>query len=68
LAIPVPEDAPYGIKPGVIFSFPVQIDPSGTVEVVKGLTVTPWLQEKLSATEAELIAERDTAFKVLNLE
>jgi malate/lactate dehydrogenase len=68
LAIPVPADAPYGIKPGVIFSFPVHIDPSGQVEVVKGLPVDAWLQEKLNATEAELVGERDTAFKVLNLE
>jgi malate dehydrogenase len=68
LAIPVPADAPYGIKPGIVFSFPVAIDPSGTVEVVKGLLVDSWLQGKLKATEDELIAERQTAFQVLNLE
>jgi malate/lactate dehydrogenase len=68
LAIPVPPDSPYGIKPGLIFSFPVSIDTTGTPAVVKGLPVTPWLQAKLDATEAELVAERDTAFKVLNIE
>jgi malate dehydrogenase len=68
LAIPVPADSPYGVKPGIIFSFPVNIDPSGAVEVVKGLPVSEWLQGKLNATEEELIGERDTAFKVLNLE
>jgi malate dehydrogenase len=68
LAIPVPPDAPYGITPGVIFSFPVSIDTTGTPEIVKGLTITPWLKAKLDATEAELISERDTAFKVLNIE
>jgi malate dehydrogenase len=68
LAIPVPPDAPYGIKPGVVFSFPVDIDPSGQVEVVTGLPVDAWLQAKLKETENELITERDTAFQVLNLQ
>jgi malate dehydrogenase len=67
LAIPVPDDAPYGVKPGVIFSFPVYIDPAGNVNIVKGLPVSEWLQGKLKATEEELISERDTAYKVLNL-
>jgi malate dehydrogenase len=51
-----------------VFSFPVYVDPAGNVNVVEGLPVSEWLQGKLNATEAELISERDTAFKVLNLE
>jgi malate dehydrogenase len=67
LAIPVPENAPYGIKPGIIFSFPVTIDPNGVVTIVEGLPVDAWLQGKLDTTEAELIAERDAAYKVLKI-
>jgi malate dehydrogenase len=67
LAIPVPADSPYGIQPGLIYSFPVSIDPAGNVNIVKGLPVSEWLQAKLKATEEELVGERDTAFKVLNL-
>jgi malate dehydrogenase len=65
MAIPVPDDAPYGIKPGVVFSFPVQVDEFGNVEVVRGIEISPWLRDKLKATEDELIAERETAFQVL---
>jgi malate dehydrogenase len=68
LAIPVPADTPYGIQEGLVFSFPVVIDPSGLVEVVTGLPVDGWLQGKLKETETELVGERDTAFKVLGLE
>jgi malate dehydrogenase len=67
LAIPVPEDAPYGIKSGVVFSFPVVIDPAGTVEVVRDLPVDAWLQGKLKETEDELQGERKTAFEILNI-
>jgi malate dehydrogenase len=67
MAIPVPANAPYGIKPGVVFSFPVVVDVAGAVKVVEGLTIDPWLQGKLAATEAELIAERDAAYQVLGI-
>lgn len=68
MAIPVPANAPYGIKPGIVFSFPCQVDAHGHVHIVEGLPVSEWLQEKLDATEKELIAERDTAYKVLNIQ
>ena len=68
MAIPVPADSPYGIKPGIVFSFPCQVDAHGKVHIVKGLPVSEWLQEKLNATEQELIGERDTAYKVLGIQ
>jgi malate/lactate dehydrogenase len=68
MAIPVPASSPYGVKPGIVFSFPVYVDPTGAVHVIEGLPVSDWLQGKLNATEQELIAERDTAWEVLHLE
>ncbi|OHT15476.1 Malate dehydrogenase [Tritrichomonas foetus] len=68
MAIPVPEDEPYGIKKGTVFSFPCEVDANGNVHVVKGLEVTDWLRQKLEATEAELISERTTAFEKLNIQ
>lgn len=49
----------YGITPGIVFSFPCEITPSGEVKVVEGLPITPEVQALIKATEAELIAERD---------
>lgn len=68
MAIPVPENEPYGIKKGVVFSFPVQINALGQVKVIEGFKINEWLQEKLNTTENELINERDTAFKLLGIE
>jgi malate dehydrogenase len=67
LAIPVPDAAPYGIRPGVVFSFPVTVDAAGNVSVVEGLPVDDWLRAKLAATEAELVAERDAAYEILKI-
>uniref|UniRef100_UPI00067E6504 MALATE DEHYDROGENASE n=1 Tax=synthetic construct TaxID=32630 RepID=UPI00067E6504 len=65
MGIPVPEGNPYGIKPGVIYSFPCTVDKDGKVHIVEGLEINDWVREKMEATEKELIEERETAFKVL---
>ena len=67
MAIPVPDDEPYGIKKGTIFSFPCEVDANGNVHVVKGLPVSDWLRKKLEETEKELVSERQTAFEKLNI-
>jgi malate dehydrogenase len=68
MAVPVPASRPYGITEGLIFSFPVTVDPKGVVHIVEGLEVTPFVRGKLEATEKELIEEKATAWKVLNLD
>lgn len=65
LGIPVPEDNPYGIKPGVIFSFPCTVDKSGKVHVVEGFKVNDWLREKLDFTMNDLFKEKEVALSCL---
>lgn len=48
---------PYGIQEGLIFSFPTRNTTQG-FEIVKGLKLNSWLQEKLKVTEKELLDER----------
>jgi malate dehydrogenase len=67
MGILVPEDSPYGIARGIVFSYPVMVDRKGAVEVVKGLEIDEWLREKLEVTEADLIEERNTAFTLLGI-
>ena len=50
---------PYGIKDGLIFSFPCRLNAAGKCEIVKGLTITPFLKEKIALTEKELWEERE---------
>ncbi|MDJ0652395.1 MAG: malate dehydrogenase [Simkaniaceae bacterium] len=56
---------PYGISEGLIFSFPCKITQPGEVEIVQGFEVDLFLQEKLAATEKELLEERDVVAHLL---
>lgn len=58
---------PYGIRDGLIFSFPVKCV-GGDWEFVKGLDVSDkFSKEKLRITENELATEKKTALKVVGL-
>ncbi len=54
----VPSDGSYGIPEGVMFGFPVTCQ-NGDYQIVKGLEIDAFSQEKLNATLAELNEERD---------
>jgi malate dehydrogenase len=67
MAIPVPDNEPYGIKKGVVYSFPVKVDKEGNYHVVEGLEINDWVKAKMAKTEEELIGEKETAWKALKL-
>lgn len=54
---------PYGIPPGLIFSFPCRHNSAvaGGIEIVPGLQVDAAMRAMLDATVAELVQERDNA-------
>ena len=54
----IPSDGSYGVPEGLISSFPVTVS-GGKYEIVQGLELPAFAQEKLDATVAELEAERD---------
>lgn len=54
----------YGIKEGVIFSFPVTIK-DGKYIVVPGLNISDFSRKQLEATEKELFDEKDAALQFL---
>jgi malate dehydrogenase len=64
VSMAVPSDGSYGIPEGLVYSFPVTINP-GTHEweIVKGLAVDDWSREKMTVTQKELEAERDEALR-----
>jgi len=49
---------PYGIKEGLIFSFPCQTVSEGQVSIVQGLKWDAFLKEKIAYSEKELLEER----------
>ncbi len=61
----VKSDGSYGVPEGLISSFPVTSDGKGNWSVVHGLTLTPFLQEKIAATVKELQTEREVVAELL---
>ena len=61
----VVSDGSYGTTEGLISSFPVSCDGKGNWEIVKGLTLNPFIQEKIAATVKELEAERTVVADLL---
>lgn len=56
---------PYGIAPGLIFSFPVKCV-NGEWEIVKGLKVSDkFSQESIKKNEDQLLAEKEMALNVI---
>ncbi len=54
----VPSDGSYGIKAGLIYSYPVTVK-NGDISIVQGLKINEFSQGKMKVTEAELKEERE---------
>eukprot|EP00161_Ancyromonas_sigmoides_P013399 TRINITY_DN344_c1_g1_i1.p1 TRINITY_DN344_c1_g1~~TRINITY_DN344_c1_g1_i1.p1 ORF type:complete len:342 (-),score=83.90 TRINITY_DN344_c1_g1_i1:219-1244(-) len=72
LSMAVPSPPAHGIAEGLVFSFPVVCRGKWQVEIVKGdgtdgltLDLDAHARAMIAATEAELVAERDTAHAFL---
>jgi len=50
---------PYGIEEGLVYSFPCTSTGDGNYKVVPGLEITPWLRERMTKSQKELLDERD---------
>ncbi len=58
VSMAVPSDGSYGVPEGIISGFPVTTDGAGSYEIVQGLELSGFTQDKLNATVAELQEER----------
>jgi len=57
-------DGSYGISEDIIYSYPVTIK-DGAVSIVQGLDNSDFIQEKMKASEAELLEEREAVSGML---
>jgi len=57
VSMAVPSDGSYGIKKGLIYSFPVTIK-EGKYSIVQGLEISDFSRERMTKTENELERER----------
>ncbi len=60
----VPSDGSYGIKEGIIYSYPVTCR-NGEYQVVQGLSIDEFSRGRMDATEKELREERDGVKELL---
>ena len=65
MAIPVPDNMPYGIQPGIFYSFPCTVDSEGHINVVENLKINEELAKGIKQQEEEIVNERDMTFEVL---
>ena len=57
VSMAVPSDGSYGVKPGVIFGYPVTVK-NGQYSIVQGLEIDAFSQARIDATDKELREER----------
>ena len=58
VSMAVPADGSYGIPAGVIYSYPVTVK-NGDYQIVPGLAIDEFSRQRMDATHAELLEERD---------
>jgi len=65
-SVAVCSDGSYGVEPGIITSFPIRTTQGGKGwEIVQGVPVSPFSQEKINATVNELKEEREAVRELL---
>ena len=64
VSMAIPGDGSYGISQDIIYSYPVTIK-DGAVSIVDGLDNNDFIQEKMKASEAELLEEREAVAGML---
>ena len=57
VSMAIPSDGSYGIREGVVYSYPV-VCRDGQYEIVQGLEIDDFSRERMKATEDELFEER----------
>ena len=62
----IPSDGSYGVSQGLIFSYPLRSSGNGDYEVVQGIELDEFSQQKIQATREELEMERDAVKEMLN--
>ncbi len=64
ISMAVPADGSYGIREGVVYSYPVTCA-NGDYRVVQGLTIDEFSRKRMDATDHELREERDGVKELL---
>jgi malate dehydrogenase len=64
VSMAIPSDGSYGIKEGLIYSYPVTID-NGIISIVQGLEIDEFSRMQLDKNQQELEIERETILEFI---
>jgi malate dehydrogenase len=64
MGLVVPASSPYGVTPGLVYSFPVRCS-NGEAKIVEGLDISEFARERMTVTENELKEEKEIALQLL---
>ena len=64
-AVPAPAQGGYDVPEGLVFGYPLRATAPGSVQIVQGIEHAPWAKERISATLAELLEEREAVRDLL---
>ena len=62
----IPSEGSYGVTQGLIFSYPLRSSGQGAYEVVQGIELDEFSQQKIQVTREELEMEREAVKEMLN--
>ena len=64
-AIPAPAAGGYDVPEGLVFGYPLRATAPGEVEIVQGIEHGAFARERIAATTAELLEEREAVAELL---
>lgn len=62
----IPSDGSYGVPEDLIFGFPLRTNVNGEIEIVQGIEINDFAQEKIETTTQELLDEKEAVKDLLN--
>lgn len=58
-------DGSYGVPEGIIYSYPLKVYKNREFEIIRGLPISAFSQEKMQASANELVEEREVALSII---
>ena len=62
----IASDGSYGVPEGLIFGYPLKTNSDGDVEIIQGIEINNFAQEKIDVTTQELLEEKEAVKDLLS--
>ena len=62
----IASDGSYGVPEGLIFGYPLRTNSDGSIEIIQGIKINNFAQEKINVTTKELLEEKEAVKDLLS--